>query len=254
MSAVIPDRFRGVGYFLVIADADGAVDEYPAVNESNNYAVKQVIVGAQPLADLVTSGVIVPVQAVYGSEITLRFTVTNNGSAVTNRSSWYDTVWIAKDPTRPSPGPRSVLSQEGSPILISGNDARQLGTFSHSGALEVGDSYEQIVTVRIPADLVSGVYYITAWADAYDAVFEDQLAINVNPDDPTTLESSNFKGHAIDIIGAPVLPLPDLRVISVTTNTTEDTKNTTKILSPFLVQVYLFIHNNCWLICCAVMQ
>ncbi|HET9129437.1 MAG TPA: CARDB domain-containing protein, partial [Terriglobia bacterium] len=221
-SAIIPERFRGHGYFLVIADADGAVDEYPAVNENNNYAVKEVFVQAQPLADLVTSAVIVPVQAVYSSEISIRFTVTNNGSATTNRSSWTDTVWIAKDPTRPSPGPRSVLTQDGSPILITGNDAIQLGTFSHSGALAVGDSYDQIVKVRIPADIISGVYYITAWADAYDAVLEDQLAINVNPDDPTTVDSSNFKGHAIDIIGAPVLPLPDLQVTSITTNGTVD--------------------------------
>ena len=77
----------------------------------------------------------------------------------------------------------------------------------------MGDSYEQVVKVRIPQQIDSGVYYITAWADAYDAVFEDSLASNVNQDDPTTLDSSNFKAHAIDIIGTPPPVLPDLRVI-----------------------------------------
>ena len=202
-SVVIPDRFRGPGYFLVIADAGGAVEEYPAANELNNYAVKEVFVEAQPLADLVTGTVVVPSQAVYGAEITVRFTVTNNGSAATNRSGWTDTVWLAKDATRPSPGPRSVLTEEGTPIVIPGNDAVLLGSFSHSGALAVGESYTQEVKVRIPQKIESGIYYITAWADAYDAVFEDSLAINVNPDDPTTLDSSNFKGRAIDIIGPP---------------------------------------------------
>ena len=94
----------------------------------------------------------------------------------------------------------------------------------HSGALAVGDSYEQQVKVRIPQQILSGTYYITAWADAYDAVLEDSLATNVNPDDPTTLDSSNFKARAIDIIGTPVPVLPDLQVTHVTTDATPPTR------------------------------
>ena len=105
--------------------------------------------------------------------------------------------------------------------MIPGNDAILLGSFGHSGALAVGDSYTQEVKVRIPQQIASGTYYITAWADAYDAVFEDSLAINVNPDDPTTLDSSNFKARAIDVIGTPDPPLPDLQVVEVTTNATD---------------------------------
>ncbi|MEX2646227.1 MAG: CARDB domain-containing protein, partial [Gaiellaceae bacterium] len=225
-SAVIPERFRGPGFFLVIADAIGAVDEYPA--DSNNYVVREVFVEAQPLADLVTTAVVVPTQAVYGAEITVRFTVANNGSAVTNRAQWTDTVWITKDKTRPSPGPRSVLSHDGAPIVIPGNDAIFLGSFGHSGALEVGASYEQEVKVRIPQQIDSGTYYITAWADAYDAVFEDSLATNVNPDDPTTLDSSNFKARAIDVIGTPDPPLPDLQVVQVTTDATAENPASTE--------------------------
>ena len=221
-SVVIPERFRGPGFFLVVTDAGNAVDEYPVANENNNYLVKAVYVDAQPLADLVTGTVVAPAQAVYGGEITVRFTVTNNGSATTNSTGWTDTVWLTKDKTRPSPGPRSVLSPEGTPIVIPGNDAIFLGSFGHSGALAVGESYLQEVKVRIPQQIESGTYYITAWADAYDAVFEDSLAINVNPDDPTTLDSSNFKARAISILGTPVPPLPDLQVVQVTTNTTPD--------------------------------
>jgi len=78
----------------------------------------------------------------------------------------------------------------------------------------------QEVKVRIPQQIASGTYYVTAWADAYDVVFEDSLATNVNQDDPTTLDSSNFKARALDVIGAPDPILPDLKVISVTTNAT----------------------------------
>ena len=148
-SAVIPDRFRGPGFFLVVTDAGGAVEEYPASNELNNYAVEEVFVEAQPLADLVTGTVVAPAQAVYGGEIEVRFTVTNKGSDTTNSSGWTDTVWLSKDKTRPSPGPRSVLTKEGTPIVIPGNDAVLLGSFGHSGALAVGESYEQIVKVRV---------------------------------------------------------------------------------------------------------
>nr|WP_309246834.1 CARDB domain-containing protein [Ramlibacter montanisoli] len=217
-SIVIPERFRGPGFFIAMADAGGAVEEYPAANERNNIAVKAVFVEAQPLSDLVTGAVVVPAQAVYGGEITVRFTVTNKGSAATNRSGWTDTVWLTKDKTRPSPGPRSVLTVEGTPIVIPGNDAVLLGSFAHDGALALGESYTQEVKVRIPQQIDSGTWFITPWSDAYDAVFEDTLASNLNTDDPNEFDSNNYKARAIDILGTPVPPLPDLQVVAVSTN------------------------------------
>ncbi|MDN5787881.1 CARDB domain-containing protein, partial [Pseudorhodobacter sp.] len=82
--------------------------------------------------------------------------------------------------------------------------------------LAVGESYEMVVRVTIPADLPSGRYYITPWSDSYDVVAEDSLAINVNPDDPNEIDSNNYKGRAIDILGyTPVRP--DLVVSAVQT-------------------------------------
>ena len=49
-------------------------------------------------------------------------------------------------------------------------------------------------SVRIPAQIASGTYYITPWADAYDAVLEDTLAININPDDPTEARQQQLQG------------------------------------------------------------
>ena len=108
--------------------------------------------------------------------------------------------WLTRDPTRPNPA---------------GNGGILLGTFTHTGALAVGESYEQIVKVRVPSQIASGVYYITPWSDAYDVVLEDTLASNINPDDPSEIDNNNYKARRIDIIGSPVL-LPDLQVISVT--------------------------------------
>ncbi|WP_295529412.1 CARDB domain-containing protein, partial [uncultured Pseudacidovorax sp.] len=211
---VIPERFRGQGYILVIADASGSVDEYPNANEANNYAVRAIYVEPKPQADLlvgrvvdgqIQSSVVAPAQAVYGGEIEVRFTVTNRGSAVTNKPQWSDSVWLTTDKTRPNPG---------------GNGGVLLGTVAHTGALAVGESYDVVMKVRIPQQIASGTYYITPWTDAFDAVIEDTLAININNDDPEEADSNNYKARAIDIIGTPVPPLPDLRVTEVTTSAT----------------------------------
>src|SRR5262249_11277825 len=57
-----------------------------------------------------------------------------------------------------------------------------------------------------------GTYYITAWSDTYDVVFEDTLAINVNPDDPNEFDNNNYKARQIQILG---LDKPDFVLTSV---------------------------------------
>jgi len=206
-TVVIPDRFAGPGFILVVADASGSIDEYPAPHEQNNVIAKAITVDPLPPADLVTGGVVAPSQAVYGGEIEVRYTVTNLGSAQTDRAAWTDTIWLARDKTRPNAG---------------GNSAILLGTFAHDGVLEVGEDYERIVRVRIPGQIESGTYYITPWSDAYNAVFESTFASNTNPDDPNEFDNNNYKARKIDIIGTPIPPLPDLRVAGVTADATGD--------------------------------
>ncbi|HEX7097138.1 MAG TPA: CARDB domain-containing protein, partial [Acidimicrobiales bacterium] len=205
-SLIVPIRAAGDYFVLVVADASGSIDEYPQPNEQNNIIARAIHVDPIPPADLVTSGVVAPAQAVYGGEIEVRFTVTNLGSGETDRAGWSDTVWLTRDKTRPNPG---------------GNGGILLGTFTHEGRLQVGDSYEQTVRVRIPQQIDSGIYYITPWADAYNAVLESHFANLANPDDPNELDSNNYKARAVDIIGTPIPPLPDLQVF-VTPDATGD--------------------------------
>ncbi len=72
-----------------------------------------------------------------------------------------------------------------------------------------------MVTVTLPNNLASGTYFVTPWSDSYDAVLEDTLAININPDDPNEFDNNNYKARQISIIGESVV-LPDLAVTSVT--------------------------------------
>ncbi|MBN8557208.1 MAG: hypothetical protein J0L74_05970, partial [Burkholderiales bacterium] len=206
----VPTRYQGQAYILVIADGDNQLDEHP--NDANNLAARAIFIDPYPPADLVASAVSAPAQALYGTEIEVRFTVTNDGVNATDKTTWVDSVWLARDATRPTPGLKDDLGQ------VIGNGGIFLGSAVHVGALAKGESYEAVIKVRIPAQIESGRYFITPWTDAYDAVLEDTFT--PNPDDPAEFDSNNYKARAIDILGNPPLPLPDLQVISVTADAT----------------------------------
>jgi hypothetical protein len=132
------------------------------------------------------------------------FTVANRGSAATlgndgatgSLQTWTDTVWLARDATRPGAHKGDLL----------------LGSFSHVGPLEVGEDYRHEVRVTIPEGIVSGEYFLTVWSDAYDLILEDTLAENLNPDDPHQADNNNYQARPIHILG---LAPPDLEVRAV---------------------------------------
>ncbi|MHB8956711.1 MAG: putative Ig domain-containing protein [Pirellulaceae bacterium] len=202
-AGIVPRHFRGDMFVIVETDADGQMDEWPA--EENNTLAVAIHVTELPLADLVVGDVAVPAQALAGSEIEVRFTVTNLGLGETDRDWWAEQIWLTADKDLPTP------SASGLDMLIT--------SFEHRGSLEVGAGYDVIMTVTLPADLESGRYYITPWTDPYRFVAEDTLATNINPDDPDEIDNNNYKARAIDVI-ARQQDLPDLVVDWVTATPT----------------------------------
>ena len=192
-SVIVPIRFRGDVYVIVQTDSRDAVAEWP--NNENNIAYQSIFVEPEPLADLVVSDVIAPSQVVAGSDITVRYTVTNLGSGPTFGDTWQEAVWLTRDKNRPHPGQGDFL----------------LETLTHEGGLDRFAGYETEVSVRIPRTLESGIWYITPWVDPYDAVPEDTLASNENPDDPNNIDNNNYKARQIQVLGS----LPDLIVSEV---------------------------------------
>ena len=187
-----------------MADGNNRVDEYP--NEQNNVRAAQLTITPVPFADLVTSNVVAPDQAVHGSSIEVRYTVSNKGSALTrgvsdNINQWTDSVWLAKDPRRPGANKGDIL----------------LSTTTHTGKLAVNEDYQGSLQVVIPEGIRSGQYFITVWSDSYDVILEDTLANQLNPDDPNQLDNNNYKARAISILG--VTP-PDL-VVSALSGTAQ---------------------------------
>ena len=101
-SVAIPRRFRGNVFVLVQTDAENRIDEFPG--ENNNTAVEVLVVDPLPPSDLVVSNVVVPQQVFDGSDIEVRYTVTNLGIGETDVDRWTDTIWLTGDKNRPGHG------------------------------------------------------------------------------------------------------------------------------------------------------
>ncbi len=194
---VVPERFRGQVYVIVDADANHVVDQWPG--GQYNLVYQPVFVNPLPLPDLVLSNVVAPEQEIAGATFNVSYTVTNLGAGPTLVDTWIDSVWLTRDKTRPIPAQGDIL----------------LTQATHTGALGVLAGYDQTLTVTLPDNLDPGMYYITPWTDLYGAVLQDELAVNVNQDDPNNFENDNYKARAVTILA----PLPDLVVSSITAPT-----------------------------------
>src|SRR5262249_7569781 len=115
-------------------------------------------------------------------------------AGATNVADWTDSVWLTRDRKRPNPSKGDML----------------LATLPHHGALAVGDSYQQLVTVTLLTK-IDGQFFLTPWSDSLDQVLEDTFDVNINPDDPHELDNNNFKARPITVLGVP----PDLVVTAL---------------------------------------
>jgi hypothetical protein len=201
----LPERLSGPAYLIVQTNANGAVEEFPGAYD--NTFVSPIAITPVPPADLLTGNVAAPDQAWSGAPISVSYHVADLGLGPTDVSSWVDTVWLTRDRTRPDPTKGDVL----------------LATLPHSGllgndptVLTPPTGYDQTATITLPRH-ISGQYFLTAWADSYDAVLKNTLDANINPDDPNELNSDNYKARPITLLLAPP---PDLAVTAVTAQPT----------------------------------
>ncbi|MGE4182659.1 MAG: putative Ig domain-containing protein, partial [Limisphaerales bacterium] len=192
----LPREVAGNAFILIVPDSTDAVDEVPS--PLPDVFVLPIAIDAIPVPppDLVVTQVTAPIEAFDGTSIVVRFSVENRGPGPTEASSWTDSVWLTLEKDRPNPARGDVA----------------IGYVGHSGILAPGDGYETALTVRLPPQL-RGQFYITAWTDSGDRVFETALEINVNPDAPNDLQGSNFK--ATGPISVLLQPSADLVVTEV---------------------------------------
>ncbi len=192
----LPQGYSGHLYIIVKANDSGSFDEFP--NGNNNTFAIPVAVDTTPVEppDLVTSNVFTPSTAFDGSAITVHYQVSNLGAGATFPDSWADTVWLTLGKDRPNSARGDI----------------QLGAFSHSGSLQVGQSYTNNVQVTLPAH-ISGQYFITVWSDASQSVYTQEFDVNLNPDAPNDIHGDQFKATPLTVL---LTPPADLQVTSVT--------------------------------------
>ena len=169
----------------LVTDATNVVGE---LDETNNLsipidlAVTSNPTGGNELADLVITDLTVPSTAKSGTSMPIRWTVQNNGVAVTSKSYWQDTVW---------------LSTDGS---IDGNDVL-VGRYPRDRVLAPGASYTRSVDWPVGIDL-SGDYFTIIQTDSANTVAEGP-------------GEANNKRVSAAITSVELSPVADLQVASI---------------------------------------
>ncbi len=188
----LPRAFGGNAFVIIFADGRANVDEFP--QEANNTLAQPIAIDVTPVPppDLVLTSLAGPLQAFDGNSITVRYTVENRGTGVTAPDSWTDQLWLTLGKDRPNTMRGDIL----------------LGGAGHSGALEVGGSYDGSITVTLPR-FITGQYQLTVWTNANSNVYETALSSNVNPDAPNDIQGNNFKATPFTVF---LTPPSDLEV------------------------------------------
>lgn len=98
-------------------------------------------------------------EAIAGKEMTVKWTVTNDGSGSTGRSEWTDYIWMVPD---------VYVGTSTSAYMQGGRETiKMLKSVPNIKALEPGESYENSVKITLE-ERVYGNYYIIVAADMYD--------------------------------------------------------------------------------------
>ena len=141
-------------YYHVVCNADAHVCE--GGNLGNNEAVSvPVEVLLSPSPDLVISSLVAPAQAYLGTGVTLTYTIANQGTGALNNTRVMQKFYYSMSPT----------SYDTLKLLFTNYDYLNLG---------VNESVSNTVTVTMPINVVSGNYYIHAFVDANNQVYEHE--------------------------------------------------------------------------------
>ena len=165
----------GLYYIVAKADGDAAVSE---TNETNNTLAKSFYIGS----DLVVSSITAPTRGGAGASITVGDTTSNAGGGAAAAS--FTRFYLSSNATWDG----------GDTNLTGGHSVPVLG----EGAEHVGST-----SLTIPANTVTGTYYIIGKADADNAVLEAKetnntlaRSIQIGPDLDVTAFTVPGKGGA----------------------------------------------------------
>lgn len=117
-------------------------------DEDNNLAAASLRIDLTPPPDLQVTSIIAPERATVGQQLSLSYTVKNEGPGATptRQSSWQDRIYLSRDK-----------------FLDTQRD-RYLASVPRNNGLEAGGSYTVNQTIDLPSDL-TGAYYVFVVTD-----------------------------------------------------------------------------------------
>lgn len=196
----IPNGISGKYYLLLATDPENL--NYDA-DTTNNYGLVRpagggnndpVPIGIEltPPADLMVTKFTVPDEGFAGQPIKVKWTIKNDGSGITNKSSWTERVYLSKD-------------------INWDKQDRSLGTFIRNGVLTAGTQYEDSLEVFLPENDL-GNHVLIFRSDINDNVYEhgaeENLAtalITIVKDDLSDLVVTDVQIPATGIAGSEVI-------------------------------------------------
>jgi subtilase family serine protease len=182
----IPDGVEGSYYILAVVDGGHQIDE--AADESNNVGASPAIdITLAPYADLTVIAVFAESLIVGDpAEITVEWTVENQGTGEGLNAAWSDRIVLSRD------------------TVFGNHDDILVGQFSHQGVLSPEAAYTSSQTVLLPP-ATTGRFHLFVQTDVDDEVFEHlDEATNLGsrfPVDVTPIEYADLVIDAVTPIG-----------------------------------------------------
>ena len=194
---MLPIEVSGTWHLLLATDNDDTVTE--VAGESNNVVHVSTEITLAPLPNLVVSDVTFTSDEILAdlepptiiddpAQVTVGWTVTNQGTGPGFTDTWFDQVIASVNDT------------------VGDTDDIVVATFEHTGFLPVGDTYQNEKTFLLPPEF-QGRYHWFVKTDATELVFE-------NDQEPDNLAS------AAGVVDVMPIPYADLVVSSVQTTAT----------------------------------
>ena len=183
----------GTGLIRVSRDVFGQryihvrTNVYGTVTEDNintNIRSSGNVTFPQVLSDFVVANftLVSPEEPVLSdSEVSLSWTVGNNGTGNTLLKSWQDTVYLSNSP------------------IVQNNSTKLTDSFFYRQALSPGQSYTKVSSMKLPSD-ISGTYYFVLKVNEGGSVVEKGPQVN------------NLAWIRTEILP---MPLPDLAVVDI---------------------------------------
>lgn len=173
-NVTVPNCISGSYYLFVVTDSRRQIFEFdPNLNaEANNTSQASPIQIMDATPDLRVTTVGHPATGNAGQQITVNWTVANQGNGATSATKWTDRVYLT--PTQVFDAATALL----------------IGSFDHTGSLTNGNNYARMESLTIP-NAAQGSYFVNVLTDANNEVEECANNANNSGDGPQAIVISN---------------------------------------------------------------